>query len=1202
VLRLVLASKQEMVLFWGPDHVSLYNDAYSAAIGDKHPAALGRPAGDHWAELWGVLHALLEQVMISGESFVVKDHPFPMTRHGFLEQTYFNVSGDPILLDDGSVGGVLCVVTETTGRVVSERRLRTLGELGVRTAGVSVVDQVIRMAATVLAKNPDDLPFAQIYLRTGTAELRCVAAVTGARPVRSGRKTVDLTSDSPMAAALAQVLDQGETVECTAAASLTASGCGPVLALPLTSGGEVVGVLVAATNPMYELRGPYQEFLDLVAGTLSPAIVNAVARHQEQQRSKFLTELDRAKTDLFSNVSHELRTPLTLVSAPVEEALADEEQPLPPRQRERIQLVRRNAARLRRLLNNVLDFTRIESGGLRAEPAATDLPELTRGIAAAFAPAVQRGGLEFVVECMTLTRTAYVDPEMWERIVLNLLSNALKFTLRGQIRLSLSGDDEHITLAVSDTGVGIPPDQVPLVFNRFHRVRGAGGRTEEGAGIGLALVHELVRLHGGTVELDSELKRGSTFTVTVPYGAESDSPVTNRPDWVREVHVVEALGWTATKDSPEIPVTPAGETKGATVLVVEDNADLRSYLAQLLSPYWTIRTAADGELALGVLRRTRPDLVLTDIVMPHLDGYGLLSALRSDPRTQDIPVILLSAQAGEKAAVEGLRAGADDYLVKPFSSQQLVARVRSNIELASLRHHHAEREAAHARFAARLAGATEVDEVLTIGATEIGAPWRLPDVIVVTWDEAGRRSVFAPAHEHTWDALPPAVRHSLEELRQSLGPVVRPSSARTGDRSAGGMGAASDVLGGRAAVWLEFDPPEAVSSADRNLLQALCGQFGLALSRARSFEQQRTVAVTLQRAILGPSRLPDGFAARYEPALQPLEVGGDWYDVVDLGDGRMGLVVGDCVGRGLPAAAIMGQLRSACRALLLQANSPARTLGALDDFAALIPDALCTTVLCAVLDRNTDELVYSSAGHPPGLLIHADGLRTMLDQATAVPLAVGKPALRPEATLRLTPDSTLLLYTDGLVERRDELIDEGVDRAATVVAASRELPEEALADRVVGSLRPKPGHDDVVVLVYRHVVAAKRRFTWSFPADPTELAHARHALRQWLSDAGVDDDVTDRAVLAAAEAGTNSVEHGYQFDRRRMVHTMAVLDDDAVHIVVADNGTWRSPAGVAGDRGRGIPLMRGVSDVFAVDTSLLGTTVSFTVRLDQGSA
>jgi anti-sigma regulatory factor (Ser/Thr protein kinase) len=311
----------------------------------------------------------------------------------------------------------------------------------------------------------------------------------------------------------------------------------------------------------------------------------------------------------------------------------------------------------------------------------------------------------------------------------------------------------------------------------------------------------------------------------------------------------------------------------------------------------------------------------------------------------------------------------------------------------------------------------------------------------------------------------------------------------------------------------------------------------------------------------------------------------------------MGLVVGDCVGRGLPAAAIMGQLRSACRALLLQANSPTKTLGALDDFAALIPDAICTTVLCAVLDRNTGELVYSSAGHPPGVLIDAGGQRTMLDHATAVPLAVGKPALRPEATLRLTPDSTLLLYTDGLVERRDEPIDKGVDRAANVVAAGRELPEEALADRVVGSLLPKAGHDDVVVLIYRHVADAKRRFTWSFHADPTELAPARHAMQAWLVDAGVDDDATDRAVLAAAEACTNSVEHGYQFDRRRMVHTMAILEDGALHILVADNGTWRSPADSADNRGRGIPLIRGVSDVFAIDTSSSGTTVRFTVRL-----
>jgi serine phosphatase RsbU (regulator of sigma subunit) len=235
-------------------------------------------------------------------------------------------------------------------------------------------------------------------------------------------------------------------------------------------------------------------------------------------------------------------------------------------------------------------------------------------------------------------------------------------------------------------------------------------------------------------------------------------------------------------------------------------------------------------------------------------------------------------------------------------------------------------------------------------------------------------------------------------------------------------------------------------------------------ARAQFFTE---VAVTLQRAVLGPTVLPAGFAVHYEPASGTLEVGGDWYDVVDLPGGRYGVVVGDVVGRGLPAAAVMGQLRSAIRALLLESHSPAHVLGALDRFAALVPGASCSTVFCAVVDPAEGSIRYSSAGHVPAIVVDADGAAEFLTAAGSLPLAVVDDLVRPERVVVLTPGSTVLLYTDGLVERRGEDLDEGMGRAVSAVRDGRLLPPDELARLLTDQLLADEPDDDVAFLVYR---------------------------------------------------------------------------------------------------------------------------------------
>ena len=419
-----------------------------------------------------------------------------------------------------------------------------------------------------------------------------------------------------------------------------------------------------------------------------------IARQREE-----LAELDKLKTQFFANISHEFRTPLTLMIGPLEDVLAESEKLSDPN-RERLELTHRNSLRLLKLVNTLLDFSRIEAGRIQASYEPTDLAALTADLASGFRSAAERAGLRLLVDCPPLPEPVYVDREMWEKIVLNLLSNAFKFTFEGEIAVSLRLAASGVRLTVRDTGTGIPPDEVPRLFERFHRVKGARGRSYEGSGIGLALVQELARLHGGTVSVESEEGRGSTFTITIPPGKAHlpadriEAERTLSSTGVRAAAFIqEALRWLPDESPgeriPELPVESLGvwrsgdRTRGR-ILLADDNADMREYVRRLLGSY-EVEAVPDGHAALRAARERTPDLVLTDVMMPGLDGFGLLRELRADPHFRDVPVILLSARAGEEARIEGIGAGADDYLTKPFSGRELLARVQAHLRLAQSR-------------------------------------------------------------------------------------------------------------------------------------------------------------------------------------------------------------------------------------------------------------------------------------------------------------------------------------------------------------------------------------------------------------------------------------------------------------------------------------------------------------------------------------
>jgi PAS domain S-box-containing protein len=663
-VSMLLPSKAQIVVFWGPEFTVLYNDAYRPVFGAKHPHALGLPGRQAWSEIWDtVLHELLAGVVRTGEAFWGKDLLFELERYGFLEETYFDVSYDPVRVESGDVGGVYCIVTETTERVIGERRLALLKDLAERNATARTTYDACLLAIETLGAKRQDVPFALAYLDD---ELQC---------------------STPGAEDLLKVTPRDLVKE-----------------LSVSSAGADVqpARLVLGLNPRRPFDDQYRVFLDLVADQLRTGLANAHAYEQEKKRAEALAELDRAKTAFFSNVSHEFRTPLTLLVGPIEDSLADASTPLPAIHRERQEVAHRNAQRLLRLVNTLLDFSRIEAGRIDANYEPTDLSTFTTELAGVFRSAIERAGLTLVVDCEPLSEPVYVDRDMWEKIVLNLLSNALKFTFEGQITVQLRASDDGVALRVGDTGVGIPAADLPRMFERFHRVKHTRARTHEGTGIGLALVQELTRLHGGSVTVASEEGRGTTFTVTIRTGT-SHLPA-ERISAPRRLlstsggatpYVAEALRWIPAEGQTSSPSGPsiverteaagAGGHGRAHVLVADDNADMRDYLARILGSRFEVEVVVDGRAALARIRTRMPDLMLADVMMPSLDGFGLLREIRGDERTRSLPVILLSARAGEEARIEGLEAGADEYLVKPFSARELLAGVASQLELSRLR-------------------------------------------------------------------------------------------------------------------------------------------------------------------------------------------------------------------------------------------------------------------------------------------------------------------------------------------------------------------------------------------------------------------------------------------------------------------------------------------------------------------------------------
>ncbi|KAJ3145311.1 hypothetical protein HDU89_007168 [Geranomyces variabilis] len=694
----ILNAAFPFILFWGDHYTVIYNDQYIPIFGGKHPRVLGQPAYEAWGEVYGIIGPMLDDVRRGNATFS-ENQLLELTRNGYCEECYFTWSYSPVRIEDGTVGGVMTPITETTKTVLSERRLTLLRELASTTANTQSEAEACTLSAQIFEQHCADITFALIYMLDAS----------GRKLLLKGFSNVE--SSHSLCVKSMKREEQGSWP-----VDQVFSQRAIVLPLEASANQEPIGLVVFGINPRRELDSDYKDFLELARTQLSASILRGRSLTEKQQRLQALAEIDRAKSVFFSNISHEYRTPLSLILGPVADLLSDSS--LSSSQMDKIRLVERNAQRLHKLVNSVLDFSLLEAGRMEANFRLTDISIATANAASMFRSAMEKGNLVYTVETPPLGEMVYLDVDMWEKIVLNLISNAFKYTIKGGVKVRIYKDETAAVLTVEDTGCGVPKNEIARLFERFHRCQSSSGRSVEGTGIGLSLAYELVMLHGGAISATSTLGLGTKFTVSIPLGKghipSSQPSAPDQPDaaaqssvgrafvqesarWITESssyvgsssdNTESAFGTSANEDSLATGSSdpgPFNDGRMARVVLADDNADMREYVGSLLANFSIVHVANDGRHAYEAILQSPPDVIVSDVMMPFMNGFELLQKIREQPHLKHIPFVLLSARAGEEARVEGLQAGADDYLVKPFSGKELRARVKTQIALGRMR-------------------------------------------------------------------------------------------------------------------------------------------------------------------------------------------------------------------------------------------------------------------------------------------------------------------------------------------------------------------------------------------------------------------------------------------------------------------------------------------------------------------------------------
>ncbi len=966
---------------------------------------------------------------------------------------------------------------------------------------------------------------------------------------------------------------------------------------------------------------------DAVAGILCVVseTTSYVLREREmEERAAALAEIDRAKTEFFNNVSHEFRTPLTLMLGPLEEltrTLPDYEQ------RRTADLARRNALRLQKLVNMLLDFSLAQSGLAKAHREPIDVDALTADLASEFRSAYEGAGLALELDC-ACGRDVLLDRTMYEKVVLNLLSNALKFTFDGHVRVSTAIDKSELVLRVSDTGIGIADGDLSRLFDRFTRVRGARSRTHEGSGIGLALVHELVALHGGSIEAGSVLGEGTTFTVRfpIPAGATADapaSPIDTRSLRLQFREEAQAIA----RSEDVVPHRSGGEAPR--ILVADDNADLRAYLARILGERYDVSLATNGAELVESARDDVPALIIADVMMPVMDGFAALQRLRELPQTASVPVVLLSARAGDEAAVEGLRRGADDYIVKPFVAADLVARVDALLRRSGART--GSRESDRAQLEAELL-ASATDRFIV--ASDIAT---VCDIVTSTLAPGFADWAIVYAAEPSGRIVAHALRHA-EPAKQQLGEVLdREFPYHVGDESTAGTVIATrrsilvavtrddyfertarserhasilraldirslvhvpvdlgDGAAGSIAV-VRSENPAPFDERDLAFLERFTSRAQLAFQSAGAHERQRTIASTLQRALL-PGALPTvpglRFSASYRPAAQEHLVGGDWYDAFALDSGRVTVSIGDVVGHGLDAATVMASLRQAIRGLAIEDRDPGVILAALNRVLMNERPGALATACIASIDPQTLSGCVASAGHYGAIRVSSDLAVDVLG-AQGLILGVDGNAQYETRIFQLDPDDLLAFYTDGYVEAERDL-EQGERKLVDALRRRRDSDDPAGAVHldVFASLEPR---DDAALLTMR-AARVLPSVNLTIAAAAEEVQGARTALRRFLEGTQLSEEQRFGVLVAAGEAIINAIEHAYVGTEAGGIAVTAHADDGDVIVEVTDRGSWQFDKRDSAQRGYGLPLMHAYADVVDVERTRAGTRVRLSAR------
>ena len=705
-VSLCLSSTFPILIAWGPETIQIYNDSYRPICGAMHPQSMGMNFRICWESALEVVGDKFTRGQ-QGEGTYIQDQQMFLQRYGYLEEAFMTFSFAPIRDETGGVGGIFHPITETTDKMLSARRTQVLRDLGAAIGRAKSIEEVAKETENKYAEFLNDLPFVLVYQYDQLSEkAKLIASAGTANASQLAIADIDITKEDENSWPFHQLTTSKDQVVITQLEQRFGTfSCQPypetphtAVLMPIHISGQDApfGFLVAGVSARRALDQQYLGFYDLLGNTYNTAVSNIYAYEQEQKRAEALAAIDRSKTAFFSNVSHEFRTPLTLMLGPLEDLQAQES--LPELMKNSVDSAHRNAIRLLKLVNNLLDYSRVEAGRIQASFQPLDITELAADLASSFRSIIEKAEMEFEVNCNQISAKVYVDRQMWEKIVLNLLSNAFKYTLKGKISVSLTQEGNQVILKVSDTGVGIPEKELPHMFERFHRVQHSAGRTHEGTGIGLSLVHELIQLHGGNISVESSEGVGSTFKVAIPTGkihlpAEQVLETTDiksssdlRGAFLNEAASLLDEGKQSQdqSDYADHDNSPS-VTQDINILVVDDNKDMREYLVRLLAPHFTVHTAVNGKDALEKVESLRPNLVISDVMMPVMDGKQFLQELRSRDDIFTTPVILLSARAGEESRIDGLEAGADDYLVKPFSAAELLTKIRAQIKIANAR-------------------------------------------------------------------------------------------------------------------------------------------------------------------------------------------------------------------------------------------------------------------------------------------------------------------------------------------------------------------------------------------------------------------------------------------------------------------------------------------------------------------------------------